>query len=149
MVGSAVLFTSSLLEGPCVFVSSTTNLSLLSLGDRASAYNGREHLEARGLHSVFVLDIVWRRVVFAGNCCHGTSHQLFPPRRAIPGSCLRSPSTGSLPYVSSYETRTHSTNATAPFPRPHEPCHCSLHRVVLYDAEVQQEISPTVRSTGA
>ena len=69
-------------------MSSTTNWSLLSRRD--------EPMPGRALHPVFVQDIVVGRFL-AGNHCHFTSHQQATSRRAIPGSCIKSPSTGGLP----------------------------------------------------
>ena len=77
-------------------VSSTTNWTLLSRMDRASAW-WSSRLWVRELHPVFVQDTAWRRVVTSGSRCHDTYHQQVPPRHVTPGACLRFPSTGAPP----------------------------------------------------
>ena len=73
----------------------------------------------------------WREggCFLAGNHCHGTSHQLVPPRHAISGSCLRSPFSADPP--SCLLARPHSTNAMAPFSRAPLNRNIALFSVVL------------------
>ena len=78
-------------------VSSTTNCTLLSRRDRASAW-WCTRLWVIESHLDFVQE--WRGGgwFLAGNHCHDTSHhQRVPPRHVISGFCLRSPSTEGPP----------------------------------------------------
>ena len=72
----------------------TINWTLLSRRDQASAWSSTR-LRVRELSLVFVQDIAWKRVV---TCLKPFPwlilRTIVPPDHAIPGSFLRSPSTG-------------------------------------------------------
>ena len=98
-------------------VSSTTNWTLLSRRDQASAW-WSTRLWVKELHPVFVQDMAWRRMV---SCRQPL------PRHIPPTTCAASSNPRLLPkvslhrgpsIVSSFETPRHSTNnAMAPFSR--------------------------------